>query len=641
MRKPLAALLFLLAFHFGSIAQQRPRYQIDATLNDRSRTLDGVLKVKFTNNTSDSVAYLWFNLYPNAFKSDRSAFSEYLIDKGRTDFYFSDQNKRGYINRLNFRVGDQILKVEDHPLYIDVVKVILASPLAPSDSVVITTPFHVKVPYNFNGVGYSDGTYILRYWYPAIADTVMPYTSTDKSSNVVADYDVSLTLPSRLTKTLYPKSERKISDSTSVLYFSDESIKDFELGINLKEVNLFQEPNLHNKVVYRIEKLAQRRFLPAVGYNKYDGLQLGILTDNFYKENRLHYLVAPLYTFNSKSVAGTAVVSYIVPLHKYFTNVELGATASTFSYNDGSDSVGNKVFAKLFKVVPYIKASLPTRSNKIQKTLSFKTFILTERDLNFTKYSVDSLFYPTKGNFETRFVNELSFDYTSVRVLYPYSAQLQVQQGINWIRFNATGNYFFNYPKGGGMNVRVFASKFGYIGNLSSSEKFATTRFQPKLTAVRGAEDFTYSNYFAGRAEFDGFSSHQIMIRDGGLKLRTDLFEGSQGRSDNWIASVNLNTSIPKIFPVNVPIKVFFDAGTYAEAWKNENPGPRFLFVSGLQISLFKNVVNIYAPLLYSKQYRDLFKSVPEENKFFKKVSFSINFERVVKSLTSLSKDSM
>jgi hypothetical protein len=126
------------------------------------------------------------------------------------------------------------------------------------------------------------------------------------------------------------------------------------------------------------------------------------------------------------------------------------------------------------------------------------------------------------------------------------------------------------------MTLRVFAAKFGYIGSLNSTEKFTATRYQPKLTAVNGEEDFTYSNYFIGRNSFDGFTSKQIMMRDGGLKLRTDIFEGLQGRSDNWVASMNLNTSIPKIFPVNIPLKIFFDAGTYAEAWILIIPIPGF-----------------------------------------------------------------
>jgi hypothetical protein len=61
-------------------------------------------------------------------------------------FIFPTKKKRGYINRLDFRVDNTSLRTEDHPLYIDVIKVILQKPLAPGEEIEITSPFHVKLP---------------------------------------------------------------------------------------------------------------------------------------------------------------------------------------------------------------------------------------------------------------------------------------------------------------------------------------------------------------------------------------------------------------------------------------------------------------------------------------------------------------
>src|SRR5262249_762212 len=149
--------------------------------------------------------------------------------------------------------------------------------------------------------------------------------------------------------------------------------------------------------------------------------------------------------------------------------------------------------------------------------------------------TTDSLYYPVAGQYHFRYLNQLSLNIQDNRVLYPYKALLQFQQAASFYRINLTGNYFFNYAGGGGMDVRVFGAKFGYIGKKDPSQDL--TLFQPKLTAVRGNEDYTYNNYFFGRNEYDGFASQQIMMRDGDLKLRTDLFQGLQGRSDNWVAS--------------------------------------------------------------------------------------------------------
>ncbi len=93
---------------------------------------------------------------------------------------------------------------------------------------------------------------------------------------------------------------------------------------------------------------------------------------------------------------------------------------------------------------------------------------------------------------------------------------------------------------------------------------------------------------------------------------------------------MNFNSSLPdRLFPIKLPIKLFLDIGTYAEAWKKGSGTSRFLYVGGLQLSLLKDIINVYAPILYSKEFRDQLKTVPEENKFFKKISFSIDIQKI------------
>jgi hypothetical protein len=661
----------LLLFACHAEAQRIPHYSIAATLNEKDNSLDGFLTVDYTNNTADSVRFLWFNIYPNAFKTDRTAFSEYMLSKRRTDFYFSNPGDRGYINRLDFRSGDHVLKTEDHPLYIDVIKVVFDEALPPGTSKAITTPFHVKLPYNFDGIGYNDNRYDLKYWYPAVAEYVKPLTSADSTSNLVANYDVKFSVrASNKISSPFISAEgfvRGSGDSLKTVTLTASSVNDVPVVIirspakqparaTSSEHDIFKimsrvsqkkpgsRKNADSSLTGKIKNILTYPLLPAVGYNEYDGFQLGILAQNFSKQNNLTYYVAPVYTFKSRNIAGIAGASYKIlghsgrseepgkflnSLKKYVQEIDAGITASTFSYNDGVDVNNKKVFAKMFRIVPFVKLKFPSRLPDIDKTLTFKTFIIDERDLQYKRDSVGPIIYQDEGEYELRFVNELTFDYSSDRVLYPYHAQLQAQNGINWYRLNVAGNYFLNYPKGGGMNVRVFAAKFGYIGSLSSSDKFKNLRYMPKLTAVRGSEDYTYSNYFIGRNSFNGFGSRQIMMRDGGLKLRTDLFEGLQGRSDDWVASVNLNTTIPQIFPIHLPLKIFIDAGTFSEAWDDNYPNPRFSYVAGLQLSLFKDILNIYAPVFYSKVFRDQLKSVPEENKFLRKVSFSVDIQKL------------
>jgi len=174
----------------------------------------------------------------------------------------------------------------------------------------------------------------------------------------------------------------------------------------------------------------------------------------------------------------------------------------------------------------------------------------------------------------------------------------------------------------------LFGSKFGYIGNHSSSEDLS--RYEPKLTAVRGNEDYTYSSYFIGRDEFEGGASQQIMDRDGNLPIRTDIFQGLQGRSDDWVAAIGFRSTLPRaIVPAWLPLKVFFNTGTYAGAWGTNPPTSRFLYVGGLEIDFLQDLIRIYMPLIYSSDFSGQLKTVPDQNTFGKKLSFSINLQNL------------
>ena len=66
--------------------------------------------------------------------------------------------------------------------------------------------------------------------------------------------------------------------------------------------------------------------------------------------------------------------------------------------------------------------------------------------------------------------------------------------------------------------------------------------------------------------------------------------------------------------------------GTNADAWKKDAETDHFLFDGGLQLSLLKNTVNIYVPLIYSGVYKNYIQSTLEKkDRFWKRISFSID----------------
>ncbi len=85
-----------------------------------------------------------------------------------------------------------------------------------------------------------------------------------------------------------------------------------------------------------------------------------------------------------------------------------------------------------------------------------------------------------------------------------------------------------------------------YLGAKTIYKQFETDRYHLNMTGANGYEDYTYSNYFIGRNEFQGAASQQIMIRDGGFKVRSDLLSSKIGKTDNWLTALNLTSDFPK-----------------------------------------------------------------------------------------------
>ena len=114
--------LFSLAYGQTNYWQQKVDVSIYVVLNDNDHSISGDMKMAYQNNSPDTLRYIWIHLWPNAYKNDKTAFSDQLLQNGRTDFYFSNETQKGYMNRLNFRVDNEVVQVEDHPQHQDIVK---------------------------------------------------------------------------------------------------------------------------------------------------------------------------------------------------------------------------------------------------------------------------------------------------------------------------------------------------------------------------------------------------------------------------------------------------------------------------------------------------------------------------------------
>jgi hypothetical protein len=920
--------LFLLVkqgFCQSAYWQQQVNYRVNVRLNDVDHALDGFVSMDYYNNSPDTLRFIWFHLWPNAFKNDKTAFSDQLLENGRTDFYFSSPDQRGYINRLDFKVGGVVAKTIDHPLNQDIIQLLLPGPLLPGGHTNIQTPFHVKLPFNFSRGGHVGQAYQATQWYPkpAVYDRKgwhpMPYLDQGEFYSEFGNYEVQITLPQNYvvaaTGELQDTSEinwlkQKENDSVAMqeptvkstrvavntqkkvepifppsspqlktIRYKQDSVHDFawfadkrytvkadtlllpsgrittamcffirtpgksklwensievikktvrsrsswlgeypyntvtvceaDMGFaggmeyptitsisplstaaqlegtiehevghnwnygilasnerqhpwmdeginsyydkrydelypratappgffskrlpedvpalaldmlikikkdqpietasgNFSEINYglvayhktaqwmallskklgednfdkamqefyrqwqFKHPypddfrrvmeNVSGRsLAHEFSLLTAKGALPTVprkkevklysffnlkdgdryhyilaaplaGFNVYDKVMIGGLLHNYTLPRRnFQFLLAPLYATGSKQLNGLGRMNYTWFPGNNGQQFEIGLAAATFSRNSYKDSVNNTTYLRFSKIAPSVRFQFANKDPRslVVKYLQWKTF--------FTRDSVtqeESISYP----FTTRYLNQLRFVFENNRVLYPYKTEINLEQGEGFARLAFTGNYYFNYAKAGGMNVRVFAGKFFYLGDKTFLKQFETDRYHLNMTGPKGYEDYTYSNYFIGRNEFDKFASQQIMERDGFFKVRTDLLNDKIGRTDEWLAAVNFTSTIPssvdplKVLPIKIPLKLFVDLGTYAEAWNQNAATGRIIYDAGLQVSLFSNIVNIYLPILYSKVYRDYFKSTITDKRFLRNISFSIDVQRL------------
>ncbi|HEX6848895.1 MAG TPA: M1 family metallopeptidase [Chitinophagaceae bacterium] len=201
--------------------QQQLSYTISAELNDNENSITGTETIVYKNNSPSSLDFIWFHIWPNAYKNETTAlFQQLKKDSARAKKL--EKPGHGYIDKLAFTVNGKMARTEPHsnPQYIDLIKLVLEKPLIPGDSITIATPFYVLLPPYFSRSGVDNGEYMACQWYPkpAVYDKngwhEMPYLDMGEFFSEYATFNVSLTVPADYivgaTGTLQTKDELNI-----------------------------------------------------------------------------------------------------------------------------------------------------------------------------------------------------------------------------------------------------------------------------------------------------------------------------------------------------------------------------------------------------------------------------------------------
>lgn len=199
-------ILLFVYFHVFSQSyfQQKVSYTINVKLDTAQKILKGHLKVVYYNNSPDTLKFIYFHLWPNAYRNSKTPLAKDLANNGNGKLKFQSKKHCGYIDSIDFSTGGKKLSFKYTIKSREICKVFLLNPLKSGDSVIIETPFRVKLPPLISRSGYKDGFYSITQWYPkpAVYDRfgwhIMPYLEKGEFYSEFGKYDVFITVPKNL-----------------------------------------------------------------------------------------------------------------------------------------------------------------------------------------------------------------------------------------------------------------------------------------------------------------------------------------------------------------------------------------------------------------------------------------------------------
>jgi hypothetical protein len=127
------------------------------------------------------------------------------------------------------------------------------------------------------------------------------------------------------------------------------------------------------------------------------------------------------------------------------------------------------------------------------------------------------------------------------------------------------------------------------------------------------SKDYMYDEWLGGRNEIDGIFSHQVFVKDAGLKTLSTI-----GISNQWMVGGGASVALPFKF-----VHFYMDAAVYPGSITGNT---EFSYSGGVAVVLWKDIFEVYIPILESKDIRESLSYVVRD-RWFERISFQANLK--------------
>ncbi|WP_228445131.1 gluzincin family metallopeptidase [Chryseobacterium shandongense] len=301
--------------------------------------------------------------------------------------------------------------------------------------------------------------------------------------------------------------------------------------------------------------------------NTYDKFLIGFNFKNqSFFDQKFLYSFTPTYSTGTGQLTGSGAVAYsFLPAESIFRSITFGVSGSYFHYDyDLAYSKGSVYSNFNFRKNPRstVSRTVGMSYNYFNRDLS--PLMIANND--YDKYNLWSIGY----------------GYNDSQSIHEKSLGINTQWMEDFHKVNAEAFYRWEFAPRQKLSVRLFAGYF--IKNNTRNDTFNY--------GISRVSDYSFSYNLLGQSATGGILSQQYVLADGGFKSFIP------GTVNKWITSVNVDTSVWKIF------HIYADAGVY----DNKNQSTKFIWDSGVKVRVIPDFLEIYFPVQSSLGFEPGFK---------------------------------